>query len=54
MGKSFNINDNQKAIEKSGQQAGRSGEFFITTFDKKYIIKTISESEFKVFNNILY
>ena len=44
---SLDLKKNLSIIQKSSQaEGGRGGEFFIFTFDNKYIIKTLSDSDF--------
>ena len=40
-------------VFKAGEGAGRSGSFFFFSHDKKFIIKTVSEAELKLFLRIL-
>ena len=48
---SFNIKKNEKTISSLSLSEGKSGSFFFFTYDKKFIIKTISERELKTFVN---
>ena len=50
---SLSMISNRKMIFKAGQGAGKSGSFFFESFDKKFIIKSISSSEKKVLLNLL-
>lgn len=51
---SFDINYNKSAIKKSGNSdGGAGGEFFLITHDKKYIVKTITQEEMKVFQDFI-
>lgn len=51
---SFDLEKNREAIEKSGvNKGGASGELFFYSHDNKVIFKTINESEFKVFLDML-
>lgn len=38
---------------KAGEGAGRSGSFFFFTHDNKFIIKTLSTGELKLYLNLL-
>ena len=42
---SLKIEENREKIFKAGQASGKSGSFFFFSNDKKYIIKTMIESE---------
>ena len=41
----------EKNIETIKESQGRSGNFFLNSYDKKYIIKTINKEEVEVINN---
>jgi ribosomal protein S19 len=58
--KSFDQEKNRKNINKTGTirggssgNGGASGEFFFVTYDKKFIIKTISEEEDLIFDSVI-
>jgi len=44
---SFDLSLNRQAVFKAGQGAGRSGSFFFSSHDKRFIIKTLRGSEKK-------
>jgi len=44
---------NRDMVFKAGMGAGRSGSFFFFSHDRKFIIKTMTESELKLFLRIL-
>ena len=51
---SFEVSKNKAAITGSGQSdGGKGGEFFLITSDKRFVIKTINESEMIVFNEFI-
>lgn len=50
---SLSMISNRKMIFRAGQGAGKSGSFFFESFDKRFIIKSISSSEKKVLLNLL-
>lgn len=51
---SFAVNQNSAAIRGSGESdGGKGGEFFLITSDKRFVIKTINESEMKVFDEFI-
>lgn len=51
---SFKIADNEDNIKKAGESGGgASGELFMFTKDSKFIIKTITHGEFKIFKKII-
>ena len=50
---SLNLDSNRANIFKTGEGEGKSGSFFFFSFDKKYIIKTISSDEVKIFLKFL-
>ena len=50
---SFDPAANRKEVFKAGESQGKSGSFFFFTHDKKFLIKTMTEAEFKVFMNFL-
>ena len=45
---------NQKNLLSIGEGEGKSGSFFFYTFDKKYLIKTITEKELRIFLNLFH
>ena len=47
--RSLEVNLNRNQVFKSGQGAGKSGSFFFYSFDNKFLIKTISQSEKDLF-----
>lgn len=58
--KSFKKNLNRQNINKTGTKAGNkggnggaSGEFFFITYDKKFIIKTITREEEQIFSQVI-
>ena len=44
---------NRDMVFQAGEGAGRSGSFFFFSHDKKFIIKTMTEGELKLFLRIL-
>lgn len=46
---SLNPKDNRDMVFKAGEGAGRSGSFFFFSHDRKYIIKTMTNSELKLY-----
>lgn len=51
---SFNIHYNDETIKKSGESGGgASGELFMFSKDNKFILKTITETEHKVFKSMI-
>lgn len=51
---SFNIHYNEEAIKKSGESGGgASGELFMFSRDNKFILKTITDREHKVFKEMI-
>lgn len=50
---SFNIELNKDNFTKIGKGEGKSSSLFITTYDNKYIIKTISDSELNTFKALI-
>ena len=46
---SLDPNKNKEAVFKAGEGQGKSGSFFFFSFDKKFIIKTMDDSEYKSF-----
>jgi Phosphatidylinositol-4-phosphate 5-Kinase len=50
----FNLADNEENIKKAGESGGgASGELFMFTHDHKFIIKTITYEEYKVFKKMI-
>ena len=47
--RSLNPRSNRDQIFKTGEAAGASGSFFFFSFDRRFIIKTMNNSELKVF-----
>ena len=43
--KSFSPDLNTDQVFKAGHGSGKSGSFFFLTHDKKFMIKTVSQSE---------
>ena len=50
---SFNPLKNHDQVFKAGKGSGKSGSFFFLTHDKKFMIKTVSDSEVKLMLRIL-
>ncbi len=51
---SFRVAKNKNAIYTSGaSDGGKGGEFFLITFDNKYIIKTINKAEEVIFRKMI-
>lgn len=50
---SFDPGKNRKAAFKAGESQGKSGSFFFFTHDERFLIKTISKSEFSAFMKFL-
>ena len=50
---SLNIDNNKSTIFKFGEGEGKSPSTFFFTYDKKFLIKTISEGEMKLFLKML-
>ena len=50
---SMNLESNKANIFKVGEGEGKSGSFFFFTFDKKFIIKTISLDELRTFSKFM-
>ena len=44
---------NREMVFKAGEGAGRSGSFFFFSHDRKFIIKTMTSGELKLFLKIL-
>ena len=44
---------NRDMVFKAGEGAGRSGSFFFFSHDKKFIIKTMTEDELKLYLKIM-
>lgn len=42
---SFSPDLNQKEVFKMGEGSGKSGSFFMMTYDKRFMIKTINKKE---------
>ena len=51
--KSLSPEANHEQVFKAGEGAGRSGSFFFFSHDNKYIIKTCSKEELKLFLKML-
>lgn len=51
--KSLNPSKNRDAIFSSGEASGASGSFFFFSHDKRFIIKTMSNTELKLIQKIL-
>jgi 1-phosphatidylinositol-4-phosphate 5-kinase len=47
------LKENRESIEKSGESLGASGSFFFFSFDKRLVIKTITEKECQMLLKIL-
>ena len=50
---SFSPELNREQVFKTGEGSGKSGSFFFLTHDKRFMIKTINESELKIMLDIL-
>ena len=50
---SFCPDKNREQVFKTGEGSGKSGSFFFLTHDKRFMIKTIGESEKDIMLNIL-
>ncbi len=46
---SLNPKNNRDMVFKAGEGAGRSGSFFFFSHDRKYIIKTMTNSELRLY-----
>jgi 1-phosphatidylinositol-4-phosphate 5-kinase len=44
---------NRESVFKAGEGSGKSGSFFFTTFDKKFLIKTLRGDEKQVLLDML-
>jgi 1-phosphatidylinositol-4-phosphate 5-kinase len=44
---------NRQQVFKAKESAGKSGSFFFFSFDKKFLIKTMNNSELAVFRQAL-
>lgn len=54
MAESFDLKRNKNSIKKSGESdGGAGGEFFLITYDKRFIVKTISEEEKNIFGDFI-
>ena len=51
--KSFCCEANRQQVFKTGEGSGKSGSFFFLTHDKRFMIKTINESEKEIMLKIL-
>lgn len=47
--KSLNPNDNREMAFKAGEGSGKSGSFFFFSHDSNFIIKTMTDGEYKTF-----
>ena len=45
--KSLDVERNQEQVFRAGEGAGASGSFFFFSFDHRFLIKTLTEDEFK-------
>jgi len=50
---SLSTDSNAKQMFKAKESAGKSGSFMFSTFDKRFLIKTMNTSEQKVFKQAL-
>lgn len=50
---SLSIELNKKQVFKAKESAGKSGSFFFFSYDRKFLIKTMNDSELEVFKNAL-
>jgi len=44
---------NRQMVFRAGESSGRSGSFFVFTHDRRFMIKSLSKSEFKTLIKIL-
>lgn len=51
--KSFDLQKNKRMVFKAGEGAGRSGSFFFSTYDKRFLVKTMQGNEKKVLLNMI-
>ena len=51
--RSMSLESNKANIFKVGEGEGKSGSFFFFTYDKKFIIKTVSSAELKTFSKFI-
>jgi len=49
---SLSTEKNREMVFKAGESQGKSGSFFFFSHDKKFIIKTMTNSDFKAFKNL--
>lgn len=47
--KSLDPEQNQSSVFKAGEASGASGSFFFFSFDKQFIVKTMTEEEVRFF-----
>jgi len=50
--KSLHPDNNKKSVFKAGESQGKSGSFFFFSQDEKFIIKTMTDSDFKAFMDL--
>lgn len=50
---SLNADRNKEQVFKAKESAGKSGSFFFFSNDKKFLIKTMNDTEMKVFQQML-
>lgn len=50
---SLDASNNRDMVFRAGEGAGASGSFFFFSYDRKFIIKTMSDGELKVFLKML-
>lgn len=50
---SLHPKNNREMVFKAGEGTGRSGSFFFFSYDNRFIIKTMSSGELKLFLEIL-
>ena len=51
--RSLNPSENRDQIFKTGEAAGASGSFFFFSHDRRFIVKTMSDEELQLIQNIL-
>lgn len=53
MHNSLSLTENTESIKKAKESAGKSGSFFIFSFDGRFILKTLKKSELKTLLQML-
>lgn len=51
---SLNVRFNNDQVFKAGEGAGASGSFFFFSYDQKFLIKTLTESEVKILDKLIH